>query len=535
MSLGLWCLALLGWTCATVGTLSGGPEDKQPPRIDSLRSTPNFQVRFKKQQIQLTFDEWIKLTDVFNQVVMSPPLKKGKPEVTLRKKTVRVDFPEDEELRPNATYIINFGEAVKDYTQGNIAENLRFVFSTGDYIDSLELSGSIVDAFTGEAVDAARMMLYDNLADTVVRTETPFYFSKTDKQGQFKLQNLRADTFKTFALLSSDPNYIYDQTSEKIGFLDTFIILQDSMPLNLTIRLFQENPPLKLTDKKKGGFGYQKLGYNQKPYNAVVNTDSVGQKLVQIMEEDSLKLWYNWPTDQSWNLYLQQDTILDTIRIDTTGKIAFFKTAKLRWANAAAADKITDINPFQGISMTFNHPLSSLDSNKINLLEDTLLQRVSPQVSIDSLDPRKLSIQYPWKAEMSYQLQLLPGALTDMYGLSHDTLKVKYLAHGADDFGQYTINITELDSSMQYVLQVLKGKKTVKEQLLRASKTHQLVLEGMPLGNDYSILLIEDKWPNGRWDTGNYDKKRQPERLLRAPLQELRANFEAEEQINGKF
>ncbi|MCB0640491.1 MAG: carboxypeptidase regulatory-like domain-containing protein, partial [Phaeodactylibacter sp.] len=112
--------------------------------------------------------------------------------VTIKKyKTVLFEFDENEELRENATYIINFGDAIKDFTEGNIAP-IRFIFSTGDYIDSLEVKGRVVDAVSGEPVSDVLVMLYDNLNDTVVRTERPFYFSRTDKAGQFKIENVKA-------------------------------------------------------------------------------------------------------------------------------------------------------------------------------------------------------------------------------------------------------------------------------------------------------------------------------------------------------
>ncbi len=526
-------LLLLLWGCAQVTTLTGGPEDTRPPQIDSLKSTSNFQVRFQKQTIALTFDEWVVLDDVFNQVVISPPLKNGKPEVTLRRKTVRVDFPEEEELRPNATYIINFGEAIKDLTAGNIVPDLRFVFSTGDYIDSLEIRGNIVDAFTGEPVEKALMMLYDNLADTVVRTEVPFYFNKTGSNGQFRLRNLRPDTFKTFALLGNDPNYIFDQRSEKIGFVDSFIVLNDSAKIDLTIRLFEEAPRLKLNRKEKQGYGYLPLVYNSPPWEASLEIGKANLDYFRLQELDTIKLWYHWTSNEKWPIYLQQDTTFDTLMIDTTGQAAFLRNAKLRPQGLGSAT--TNINPLVGINLSFNYPLVTWDSSQIFLLEDTLAKRVQAQFTIDSTDRRKLNIQYEWKEETPYELRLYPGGLRDLYGLTLDTLQHAYLAHGADDYGKYIINLVEVDSSQQYVFQLLKGDRVLSEKILRDTAAFRFEYPGMPLGKDYKIRLIEDKIPNGRWDTGNYDEKRQPERLSIFTLQELRANFEAEEEVRPEF
>ena len=142
-------LILLLYSCATPTTPTGGPRDENPPQIDTTLSTPNFQTRFLKQDISLTFNEWVMLEDVFNQVIISPPLQ-FKPEIYIKKKSVIIKWDERETLRENVTYTFNFGESVKDLTEKNPAEKLRFVFSTGDFIDSLTLSGKVVDAVDGK-------------------------------------------------------------------------------------------------------------------------------------------------------------------------------------------------------------------------------------------------------------------------------------------------------------------------------------------------------------------------------------------------
>ncbi|MEL6922896.1 MAG: Ig-like domain-containing protein, partial [Bacteroidota bacterium] len=183
--------------CATPGNPDGGPRDEQPPQLDSLSSTPNYQTNFTKQRLEFTFDEWVKLNNPVKEVLVSPPFIKSL-NLTIRKKTVRVEFPEDEELKENTTYTINFGDAIQDLTESNPVPDFRFVFSTGDEIDSLSINGSIKDAITGEPVPDVRVFLYYNQADSVVRTIKPYYFAKADKNGSFKIENLPAATFKAF-------------------------------------------------------------------------------------------------------------------------------------------------------------------------------------------------------------------------------------------------------------------------------------------------------------------------------------------------
>jgi len=170
--LGLLFVLVFLSACASVSAPTGGPRDNVPPQLVVEKSTPNLQTSFTKQPIVLTFDEWVDLQDVYNQVVVSPPIE-GSPDIRIRKKSVVFEFPEEARLKDSATYIVNFGEAVQDITEKNPAEDLRFVFSTGPYIDSLSLQVEIVDAFTGDPVEGVLVMLYDQLQDSVVYKELP--------------------------------------------------------------------------------------------------------------------------------------------------------------------------------------------------------------------------------------------------------------------------------------------------------------------------------------------------------------------------
>jgi len=223
----VWLLALALVSCARQGAPTGGPKDTTPPSVDTLYSTRNYSTRFKPSKIELRFDEWVTLSDAANQIVVSPPLAK-RPEVILRGKTVTLAFDPSEQLRDSATYTINFGTAVKDLHEGNSAKDLRFVFSTGDLIDSLRVSGRVADALSGEPVENISVMLYDIAADSVVRKSRPYYFSRTDKSGRFDIRNVKAGRFKVAAIEDADQNLRWDGENEKIAFLDTLLSVQDS-------------------------------------------------------------------------------------------------------------------------------------------------------------------------------------------------------------------------------------------------------------------------------------------------------------------
>ncbi len=580
-----WVLLVLGSFligCANIVPLEGGPKDEDPPKLDSLHSTRNYQTHFKKQDIVLAFNEWVELRDVFTQVIVSPPLAK-RPEIVRRKKTIQVLFDKDEVLRDSATYVINFGQAIRDLTEGNVAP-IVFVFSTGDYIDSLSVEGTIVDAWTEKPMDKTLFMLYENTADSVVRTERPFYFALTDKEGKFKVSNIKSGRFKAVALNDLNLNYTFDSESEQIGFLDSLLTLSgevvaapqnDSLGLDslinggvkddslqtdslgkdsttldslrrnpalrpspppaprVNLQLFTQEKPLFLRSKETSKYGRATLGFNQLPKEAKVSFDSVGQVVFLENDKDSVRLWYHHPVqDTTWRIFVQRDTSVDTVLVKSGLRAGFLVSAKL--ANASKlANQPVKLTPEQPLTIQFNHPLASINADNIRLLEDTSKTLVQPRLRIDSLARRNLLVDHPWKEGLVYELQLLPDALTDIYGIANaDTIQQKANAALRKDFGSLTLRAVGLDSAKAYVIQLLDKPDSppIKVWTVINASRFETKLPLMPPGN-YTVELIEDTDRNGRWTTGNYDLHRQPERFVRKKLEELRANWELDAEV----
>ncbi|MEM6963953.1 MAG: Ig-like domain-containing domain [Bacteroidota bacterium] len=527
--------ALLG--CANQGQLSGGKKDEQPPVLNPSKSTPNYQTNFTKQTIILTFDEWLQLKDVTKQIIISPPLRKnGNFDISLKKKSVRFEFGDDEVLRENATYTINFGDAVQDLTERNPVKDLRFVFSTGDFIDSLEVQGTVVDAFDKEPAKDVIVMLYDNLADTVVRTEKPFYFGKTDDQGKFIIKNVRADTFKTFALVDGNGNYLFDNVKEKIGFLVEPIVVTDSTKVNLSFQIFQEDPKLQLGEEDKKKYGRIALGFNRTitGENIQVNFSDVQQKTYLENKKDSIILWYDVPQDTSWQVFVQTDTSrTDTIKISKISRAKFFEDKKLEPTRTINPTTPLDVNPTKTLKIEFKHPLEKTDTSLVTLLVDTLLEKAVPQLIIDSTNKRNLIVEYPFKEKVPYQLQILPNGLIDLYGLTTDTLTQKLNIKAKSEFGDLILKVVDMQPDRSYVLELLdKSDKLMETLVLSGDTTFQKVFKSIEAGK-YSVRMILDNNGNGKWDTGNYDNKSQPEPLFTRDLEEVRAGWEVEASVSA--
>ena len=519
--------------CASPLPPSGGIKDEIPPKIDTLKSSRNFQTNFKKQRIELTFDEWIVLEDVFNQVIVSPPLN-GKPEIKLKGKTVRFDFPEEDTLRANTTYTINFGEAVKDLTEKNPADQLRFVFSTGDFIDSLRMSGQIVDAFTGEPEEDVLFLLYENQADSVVRTERPFYFAKTKEEGRFQIENVKAGVYKGFALKDVNFNYLFDLDNEEIAFPDSLIEISAEKAPSVQVRLFAEEERLRLMDNDVQRYGQAVLQFNKRPSNYELTYDDLGQK-VRINEmEDSVKVWYDLPQAEYWKIYVQQDTNwYDTVQVRPLERGDFFESAELKALNLNATTP-KKVNPIKAVQLLFNHPIEIMDTSLVQLLEDSVKLRVVPSVlEVDSTLGQSIRLRHSWKEGIVYELVFLPGALTDFFGLQNDTIRQSYIVEERKRFGNLNLTLTDLDTTEAYVVQLMFRKDNLVEEFqINEVSRFQRNFVALPPGQ-YSIQIITDRNRNGKWDTGKYDAKRQPEEIIIRPLeQQLRANWDVEATIS---
>ncbi len=517
--------------CANPLAPTGGPRDETPPAVVDEDSSPNFQTNFEKQRIELTFDEWVQVSEIFQQVVVSPPLD-NQLDISLRKRTVRVDFADDEVLKENVTYTINFGEAVKDLTERNPAENLRFVFSTGDFLDSLTFSGTIIDAQTAEPKEDIRVMLYENLSDTVVRTERPFYFAKTDKLGKFTIENVKEGTFRAFALEDGDLNYLFNQANEAIGFPDTLVQINGDTSSDLTIRLFTETQPYRIQDVDSTIYGLLKVQFSE-PIDAArldLSYDTLEQQVIYEYDKDTLKVWYDQVGRQNWSLYIRQDTLVsDTVRVRPGDRAPYMEETVFKVLGGGTSKRF---KPSEPISLNFNQPIGSVDTSLFFLYEDTLRTRVQPELSFDTLANKQLQMDYPWREGMIYALEILPGAITDMYGLNNqDSIVKDYQANLLKNYGNLNLTLTGFDSTAQYIMELLgRSDALVSRWIVSGSERYQRSITNLSAAK-YTIRIITDVNRNGRWDTGEYDTQRQPEPIYSRPIEEVRANWDVEASV----
>jgi uncharacterized protein (DUF2141 family) len=508
--------------CANPIAPTGGPRDEVPPSLITAESTPGEQVRFRPEAIELTFNEWVKVQDPYKQIIISPPLQ-HRFDVSIRKRTVILAFDDREQLRDDATYVINFGTAIKDLTEGNAAKDLRFVFSTGDQIDSLSVAGRVVDAYTAAPVENALFLLYENVADSVVRKERPFYFGITNKQGQFSISNVKAGQFKVAALLDADANYLYNQPTEPFAFSDSLLTIGPEPSDSLLMLLSVKPLPLRILSADTSAYGRCKLVFNQPPpANLLLLVDSLTTELYTDRAGDSLFIWKN--TDSSWQLRVQ----LDAARTDT---LKIFSPTKGEAPVAEAIPMPVNYrhNPGLPLRLNYNLPIAALDSSRVRLLADSMQKETPFVLSVAPDRIRTLEIRAGWGDNTPYQLQLFPGAVSTLFGTSNtDTLIVSFTTDSRKNFGNLLLEFNDYDPDQQFIAIIKKkGGAESGRFVLRGEKNYRHSLPSLSPGA-YELELIHDRNRNGRWDGGDYDAGIQPEPVKISSLEQLRANWDLE-------
>lgn len=573
-------------SCASTGRPNGGPTDEDAPVLIVEKSSPNFSTNYTPEKIILEFDEWIELKNQNKEILISPPFFK-KPKISQRGKKVTVEFPIEEPLRPDATYTVNFGNSIVDFTEANPVKGFKFVFATGDKIDSLTMEGTIVDAYGGDPVDEVLIMLYDVLGDSVVVSDKPFYYARADKGGTFKFENLKNDTFKLIVIEDLNYNYLLDDEVEQLAFLDSTFILNDSSSFSPELRLFIPEQSTRIVNSNSKTPGLITTIFNKQSEEVdfeILYPENFDYTIENV--SDTLKLWYSVSYDSVGVIY-GLDTLDFTLRpFDSL----FYQGSLNIVENNFIKSKLA---PFDSLKLSFNVPLSKIDTSLIilsdmpkvvtidtirgvpdslqlnnagdslsvnidsigvtidtssipitndnlsskrdSLLQDSLVDMVVDTMQFYKFDHeinlRTLTVSKKWKEGHDYQLMLLPGALTDIYNRSCDTVIYNFTTSKKDEFGNIALTVAGLDSTEQYVVHLRDGNRLIKNAIINNKGKEVVSFYLLPVSN-YNVHLIKDENRDQKWTTGDYWKKRQPELLKKFELEKLRENWDLEATIS---
>lgn len=553
-------LAVLTGACANIVAPTGGPKDTAPPEAVSF-NPENKSIHFSENTIKIKFNEYIELKNLDKELNIAPRLK-HEADIKVLGKSIIIKIKDT--LLPDKTYNFNFGNAVVDYTEGNVLNDFQYVFSTGGYIDSFSIEGVLVDAFTLKPMEDCHVALYENDVDSLPLTTVPDYVVKSRKDGSFRFNNLAKGRYKVFALKDANASYTYDLPNEWLGFGDTAVesyynvfknkdikakmdTIADSTRLDtfkhrkeerkpIQITMFQEKDSIQklLKVNRMAPLGVQ-LYFKNAVDTVILTPLNRNFKHKWYITEynnnrDSLYCWFIRPGDDS--LYIKvadSATIFDTLELSM-----ITKTSVSRGRGSSLPQRVgffpNAINGgaktyFEPLLLKSNIPLDSCNFSAIILKEDTI--EVNPVIAFkDESVKRIIKITYPWKQKKKYELFIRDSVLFHFSGITNDTVKLKFTTTAVEDYGILLMNI-QLPDTSNYILQLLSSQGDIVSSRYINNSEIQKFENVNPA--KYSARLICDKNNNGKWDAGNYKKKIQPEKVyIYSGVIEIKPNWDFE-------
>lgn len=568
------------YSCASIGRPDGGPLDETPPRF--IGSTPAAgALNNTKTKVSLSFDEFIKLEKANEKVVISPP-QVQQPEIKASGKRISVNLLDS--LKPNTTYTIDFSDAIVDNNEGNPLGNFAFTFSTGSAIDTMEVSGTLLEASNLEPVKGMLVGMHSNLSDTAF-TKLPFdRVARTDSRGHFTIRGVAPGKYRIFGLMDADQNFAFSQKSEALAFNDSLVIprweeriRQDTtwvdsltidtvverkytyyLPDNVILRSFKEDlisqylvKNERLTPEKFTLYFAAKAdtlpvlkGLNFDERDAFIIEKNLTNDTIHYWVKDSL-LYKQDTLSLSLN-YLYTDTLNQLVpRTDTLNLVA--KTVKKAVDEPKKKKKKkgeeeepeptkflhvstyipSTMDVYDYISLSFDEPIASFDSAAIHLKQkvDTLWEDISFTFEQDSLNLRKYNLYYEWEPTREYEFSVDSTAFHGIYGLFTDKIKQNIKVRSLEEYGAIYFNVSGCDSIAFVELLDTQDKVVRKVPVVNGQADFYFLNPGK-----YCARLINDTNGNGVWDSGEYETKRQPEMVYYYPqILEPKANWEVEQ------
>ena len=572
--------------CASIGSPDGGPYDETPPIF--LGSTPEpFAIGVKNKRIELEFDEFIKIEKAAEKVVVSPP-QITPPEIKTNGKKIIVAL--DDSLKANTTYSIDFSDAIVDYNEGNPLGNFAFSFSTGDHIDTLAVSGTVLNASNLEPIKGILVGLHSNLSDSAFTTKPFERVSRTDADGHFTIRGIAPGSYRIYALQDANQNYMFDQKNEMIALLDSLIvpyteirIHQDTtwvdpltidtiravpcvhyLPEDLVLLAFTEAPTQRyLTKVERSELNrfsiFFSLGADSLPLLKPLNFPKEDAYIVQAsLDYDSITYWIRdslvyFQDTLSFALTYEYTDTLNLVPKKTRTKILQEEKKKLEEAKKEREKRMkhgdtipepkpqvkhlgikikggTSMNLNSNVWIDFDEPIAKYNDTAIHLYKkvDTLWVDEPYLFRQRKNELIGYELLAEWRPEVEYKLSIDSAAFVGLYGLHTKQQEAKLKFKGLDQYS--TLYLTIQDSKPSYVVQLLSsGEKIARQQQVERGQADFYFLSP----GTYHIRIFNDRNGNGIWDTGLYENKENAEEVYYFPGKiETRANWDYTQEWN---
>ena len=575
--------------CANMGRPEGGPRDELPPVY--VRSNPALgQLNFKGNKITVDFDENIQLDDAMNKIVVSPA-QHTTPAISSNGRRVTIELRDT--LIPNTTYTLDFADAVKDLNEGNVLDGFAMDFATGDTIDTLRISGMVFEARTLEPAQGMLVGVYSNLSDTAISTRPFERITKTNQLGQFTLRNLKAGTYRVYALNDVNRDYHWDR-SEDVAFYDVAVspsseptvitdtltrhtgerdslVMRDAtrfLPDDLLLTWFNEGYASQyLRDYKRPERNKLTFQFGAKsdtlPILRLLNTHRAGDEIstwATLDASPTLDTLTYWISDTSLvsldsitleATYLRTDTLdnlvwgTDTLKFNMRPEKKK-KEKKKKKKDDEEADTIPPVPHMElrmlsgssqdlhkGLTLSAGSPVVRFDTAAIHLeiQVDTLWYRIVPPkfTRPEPLRPMVFTAPYKWEEGTKYRLTIDSAAVNDIYGLDNAQLVHEFTTKKSEDYSAISFNVSGLDGRKGIVEVLSSSDKPVASAPVNGDLA---TIRYLSPGTYYARLFI-DANDDGEWTTGSITDSIQPEEVYYYPKKiNLKKNWTIEQSWN---
>lgn len=573
--------AAVMYSCANIGNPSGGPIDKTPPIFMRSNPTPNA-VNVKDRKIEIFFDEIVTLKDPSTKIIVSPA-QTEMPRMSALGRKVTVELVDS--LLPNTTYTIDFSNSIQDNNEGNAIDNFAFAFSPGSVIDSMRVSGYVLDSRTLEPMQSVVVGLQSNLADSAFHKEKLQRVALTNDRGQFTIRNVSPGSYHIFALKDLDRDYKFGNPTEDIAFLDSIIVpsigsreAADTVyndlneidtimratrpayfPNDILLSMFNEDRKSQYlannlrVDSTRISLTFAAAS-DTLPSLSIVGRNDVPDQwytLERSQTNDTLTYWIRPPhlvsddTLMVATTYLRTDTASNLSWGTDTLKFTFQrqkakKKKKNEETDSLEQIRFMELHPLANGTQEVYAPLLLQTGTPIErysreafhlqrkLQNDTIFYPAeikSIALRDSTLNRRDLMLKVDWEPGAAYTLAVDSLAMTDIYGLQTKPLKVDFNVRKMEEYGNIVFNIPAVRDSA--IVELLDG--TDKVVLHTPVKSHRAELLNLLPGKYYARLFI-DRNGNGKYDTGNYDMHLQPEETVYYPgAINLKKNWDVEQ------
>jgi uncharacterized protein (DUF2141 family) len=524
-----YILLLLVFTvvgCAKKGTITGGAKDTLAPKM--IGSFPkNMSTNFNGKEIKINFDEYIKLKDMSKQLIISPPMKR-QPEVLPYTASKFITIRIKDTLLPNTTYSFNFGKSIQDNNEGNPYQQFKYVFSTGNYIDSLTLGAKAKDAIEKTVDNFVSIMLYDaneKYTDSIVYKEVPRYITNTlDSLKIVKFENLKPGKYKLVAIKDKNSNNKFDPKTDKIGFQKEFITIPNDTLYEL--ELFKEELPFKAVNVSQASTSKFTLGYEGNPKDVKINIKKNGENIpfviTKLPKKDSLQVWFRGIKG-------------DSLSIDVS-KNKFQKTFSLKYREqkkdsvSFTSNQGSTLNFRETFTLNSNIPLSKWDMTKMKLINKDSVE-VAFSTEYDAFN-QQLKFNFKKDPLEKYNLKIFPGGLIDFNEKKNDTLSFSYNTLNVADYGNLRVNLENV-KRFPIIIELTdsKGEILASEYSEKSNIINFDLLEP----HKYSLRIIYDDNKDRLWTPGSFLEQRQSEVIYFPKEIDVRANWDVEQPFDLKI